>query len=174
MIHLNVVRSIRIILDAMTEAQMAQGQPLTPSSPRASSSRSPSDASMRAHPPLTADHLKLKMRLSPLLQIEQALVRKLTPPGSAEFEATHLAQASNVGYVERLRQKEVAVNSLFAWKGIFGRLLLDNRDSVDIDWDDPQASRQAYALCERCHECGAGPGPRYLRMWRGHDQAVER
>ena len=96
-------------------------------------------------PPLTADHLKLKMRLSPLLQVEQALVRKLTPPGSAEFEATHLAQASNVGYMERMRQKEVAVNSLFAWKGVFGRLLSDNRDSVDIDWDDPEVGRLTYA-----------------------------
>ena len=145
MIHLNVVRSIRVILDAMTEAQAAQAQPPTPASPRPSSSRTPSDAGARAYPPLTADHLKLKMRLSPLLQVEQALVRKLTPPGSAEFEATHLAQASNVGYMERMRQKEVAVNSLFAWKGVFGRLLSDNRDSVDIDWDDPEVGRLTYA-----------------------------
>ncbi|EPS98032.1 hypothetical protein FOMPIDRAFT_1031729 [Fomitopsis schrenkii] len=146
-IHLNVVRSVRIILDAMTEAQTAQAQPFTPSSPRPSSGRTPSDASTRTHPPLTADHLKLKMRLSPLLQVEQALVRKLTPPGSAEFEATHLAQASNVGYVERLRQKEVAVNSLFAWKGVFGRLMSDNRESVDIDWDDPEDPGRVIYAC---------------------------
>ena len=138
MIHLNVVRSIRIILDAVTEAQTGQAQQISPSSPRPSSSRTPSDVSARACPPFTADPLKLKMRLSPLLQVEQALVRKLTPPGSAEFEATHLAQVSNVGYVERMRQKEVAVNSLFAWKGVFGRLLSDSRASVDIDWDDPE------------------------------------
>ncbi|KAH9926690.1 guanine nucleotide binding protein, alpha subunit [Fomitopsis serialis] len=141
-IHLNVVRSIRIILDVMTEAQSAQAQPHSPNGARPSSSRSPSESSTRIYPPLTADHLKLKMRLSPLLQVEKALIRKLTPPGSAEFEATHLAQASNVSYMERLRQKEVAINSLFAWKGVFGRLMLDGRDSVEsregIDWDDPE------------------------------------
>ncbi|KAH9835198.1 guanine nucleotide binding protein, alpha subunit [Rhodofomes roseus] len=148
-IHLNVVRSIHNILEAMAEAQNAQAQPSTPTGGRPSRSRTPSDSSTRVYPPLTAEHLKLKMRLSPLLQVEQALIRKLTPPGSAEFEATHLAQASNVSYLERIRQKEVAVNSLFAWKGVFGRLLSDSRDADSgdgIDWNDPQASSEVVSL----------------------------
>ncbi|TFY67101.1 hypothetical protein EVJ58_g1830 [Rhodofomes roseus] len=148
-IHLNVVRSIHIILEAMAEAQNAQAQPSTPTGGHPSRSRTPSDSSTRVYPPLTAEHLKLKMRLSPLLQVEQALIRKLTPPGSAEFEATHLAQASNVSYLERIRQKEVAVNSLFAWKGVFGRLLSDSRDADSgdgIDWNDPQASSEVVSL----------------------------
>ncbi|KZT70518.1 G-protein alpha subunit [Daedalea quercina L-15889] len=158
-IHLNVVRSIRIILEAIAEAQTAQGQPLTPSGPRTPRNRTPSDASTRTYPPLTAEHLKLKMRLSPLLQVEQALIRKLTPPGSAEFEATHLAQASNVSYMERMRQKEVAVNSMFAWKGVFGRLLSEGRDSGEshdgIDWGDPEDPGRIIYAC----------GEDMIRLW---------
>jgi len=158
-VHLNVVRSIRIILDVMTEAQSAQAQLHSPNGVRPSTSRSPSESNARVYPPLTADHLRLKMRLSPLLQVEKALIRKLTPPGSAEFEATHLAQASNVSYMERLRQKEVAINSLFAWKGVFGRLMLDGRDSVEsreaIDWDDPEDPGRII------HACGED----MIRLW---------
>jgi len=170
-IHLNVVRSIRIILEAMTEAQAAQtaSYPTSPTSPLASSSRSPSDTTSDAlaHlPPLTAEHLKLKMRLSPLVQVEQALVRKLTPPGSAEFEATHLANVSN-NYADRVaaRAKEVAVNSQFAWKSMFGRFLPDSRDSIDsqegIDWDDPEDPGRIIYAC----------GEDMIRLW--NDETIK-
>ena len=42
------------------------------------------------HPPVTAEHLQLRVRLLPLLEVEQNLLRRLTPPGtSREIEATH-------------------------------------------------------------------------------------
>ncbi|CCM00780.1 uncharacterized protein FIBRA_02822 [Fibroporia radiculosa] len=162
-IHLNIVRSIRMILDVMAEAQATQtaagyGPPssmLRPSSSRDNPSR-PSDPDQ---PLLTAEHLKLKMRLSPLLQVEQTLVRKLTPPGSAEFEATHLASVTS-GYVERARSKEVAVNSQFAWKNMFSRFLPESRESFDssrdgIDWDDPDDPGRIIYAC----------GEDMIRLW---------
>ncbi|KZT10357.1 G-alpha-domain-containing protein [Laetiporus sulphureus 93-53] len=165
-IHLNVVRSIRLILEAMSDAHAAQvpgAKFLTShSSTRASSSRSlldPDGGIPRALPQLTAEHLKLKMRLSPLLQVEQALIRKLTPPGSAEFEATHLAQMSNVSYMDRMHAKEVAVNTTFAWKGIFSKFMSDTRDSIDsreaIDWDDPEDPGRIIYAC----------GEDMIRLW---------
>ncbi|PCH44939.1 G-alpha-domain-containing protein [Wolfiporia cocos MD-104 SS10] len=164
-VHLNVVRSIRLILEVMAEAQAAQA-PLQLPSPFASSSRPPSGRSADdGVPQLTAEHLKLKMRLSPLVQVEQSLVRKLTPPGSAEFEATHLAQATNVPYLERMRQKEVAVNSQFAWKGLFNKLLSESRSSVDsregIDWDNPEDPGRILYAC----------GEDMIRLW--NDETIQ-
>ncbi|EED84472.1 candidate G-protein alpha subunit [Postia placenta Mad-698-R] len=150
-IHLNVVRSIRVILEAMAEAQTAQRSPEEPSAPP------------RVLPSLTAEHLKLKMRLSPLVQVEQALVRKLTPPGSTEFEATHLTNVSNYQYTPRT--KEVAVNSQFAWKHMFSRFLPDSRDSMDseegINWDDPQDPGRIIYAC----------GEDMIRLW--NDETIK-
>ncbi|KAF8995481.1 guanine nucleotide binding protein, alpha subunit [Cyathus striatus] len=127
-VQLNVVRSIRTILDAMTDAQEQMSSPSSVSPLAMSRSASPSIKL----PTLTPEHLKLKMRLLPLQQVEEALLRKLTPAGSPEFEAT--PRAAKTG-------KEVAVNSTTPWKGAFSRLLSATRSSfesgMDIDFDDP-------------------------------------
>jgi guanine nucleotide-binding protein alpha-1 subunit len=54
---------------------------------------------------------QLKMRLSPLAHVEDALVRQLNPAGSVEREATELHPP-----------REIEVNST-VWRGVFGRLL---------------------------------------------------
>ena len=143
---LNVVRSFRTILDALTEHQTLSN-PSPAASPSLTTRPLPSLHSTpdvtpngRARlPELTQEHLKLKLRLAPLLQVEEVLIRKLTPPGSTETEATHLTQITNIP-----TRREVAVNSQFAWKGLFGRMT-GSRSSVDrgaIDWDerDPDVS----------------------------------
>lgn len=123
-VQLNVVRSIRLILGAMTEAQ-------TLSDPAS------------GYPTLTPEHLRLKMRLSPLQQVEEALLRKLTPAGSAEFEATHLSPLTNLPYSTRggNASTELALNSLTPWKAAFNRLITTTRSSLesqDIDFNDPK------------------------------------
>ncbi|EMD34878.1 hypothetical protein CERSUDRAFT_117074 [Gelatoporia subvermispora B] len=155
-VHLNVVRSIRLILEAISEAQ-AQLYAGTGASPPISpvSAHDDSDDPAAAPPVLTADHLKLKMRLSPLLQVESALVRKLTPAGSAEREATqlahaHAAQPELAAAVAAARAREVAVNSQFAWKGMFSRLVTNPRGSFEsdaIDWDDPEDPGRILYAC---------------------------
>ena len=88
------------------------------------------------------------MRLTPLLQVEEVLIRKLSPAGSNETEATQLANVTNLaGPLGRYKDKELAVNSSFAWKGVFNRLINTTRDSFEsdvIDWDSPDVS---FHLC---------------------------
>ena len=140
---LNVVRSIRIILEAIAEVQALQNSSPA-ASPTLASRQLPGSRPSSAPPAndgipeLSQEHLKLKFRLAPLLQVEEVLVRKLTPPGSTEFEATSLTQITNVP----IREREVAVNSQFAWKGIFSKMKgsRTSLDSDEINWDDPDVS----------------------------------
>lgn len=96
------------------------------------------------YPTLTAEHLKLKMRLLPLQQVEDVLLRRLTPAGSAEFEATRLSPLTNLPYSTRVSNGpiEITVNSMAPWKNAFSRLLSSTRSSFessqDIDFDDPK------------------------------------
>ena len=98
-------------------------------------------SSQGGHLRLGPELLKIKMRLSPLLQVEQVLTRRLTPMGSGESEPTQFNQ--NTSYAERSRNliKEVAVNSTAQWKNAFTRLLAGETDSkesfVESDEDDP-------------------------------------
>jgi len=123
-----------MILDAMTDAQTS---PFPPSTPASSTDQLPANK----YPTLTSEHLKLKMRLSPLQQVEEALLRRLAPAGSPDFEATHLASLTDLPYSVRSANgsHEVAVNSLTPWKNAFNRLIPTPRLSVqthDIDFDD--------------------------------------
>ena len=123
-IQLNVVRSIHLILGAMQHASSAS-----------SLEDSPDDL-----PELNPELWMIKMRLSPLMQVEQALTRRLTPLDSGETEPTHL----DFSY-ERSKSvlRELAVNSATQWKSTFSRLLRvgsdgESFDSEDmVDWDDP-------------------------------------
>ncbi len=89
--------------------------------------------------PFTAEHLKLKLRLAPLVQVEEALIRRLTPAGSGELEATRLRAYGSHADRARALEKEVAVNSQFAWKGTFHKLLSRNSGD-DIAYNDPDVS----------------------------------
>lgn len=149
-VHLNVVRSIRIILEAMADVQAQQmsqnSSPIRTHPPELAHSPSISSlASRHQHPPLTSEHLKLKLRLSPLVQVEEALIRKLTPVGSGELEATQLRV--NISHADRARalEKEVTVNSQFPWKGMFHKMITRN-SSDDVDYNDPDVSN-SFASC---------------------------
>ena len=123
-----------------------------------------------AIPQLTQEHLKLRLRLVPLLQVEEVLVRKLNPVGSSESEATHVDQ-TNV-------PREVAVNSQFQWKGIFNRIT-GGRGSLDTDginWEDPDVSGHGLLLPELrlFMRWRVGPWADYTCLRRRHDSSLER
>ncbi|KIJ61417.1 hypothetical protein HYDPIDRAFT_96606 [Hydnomerulius pinastri MD-312] len=146
-IQLNVVQSVHAILDLMSKAHASSHGLSSSSSPHPPSSSthvtSPSSRPGTAHkdyPPLTAEHLKLKMRLAPLIQVEAALIRKLLPPGQVDLTASGHANLSALAL-----QQEISVNSNVGWKGAFNRLLStvgngrDSCESIDmIDWSDPE------------------------------------
>ncbi|KAJ7599276.1 guanine nucleotide binding protein, alpha subunit [Mycena floridula] len=138
-IQLNVVRSIHVILDAMTRAQYSAYDMSIDASLSSISPRDPTPDLPHIDPEL----LKLKNRLSPLLRIETILVRNLTPADSGETEATQFDANNYVPNLEKTKTvvREVAVNSAMAWKDVFSRLMPSGRDSFDseeiIDWDNP-------------------------------------
>lgn len=123
-IQLNVVRSIHLISDAISKAE------------KTSSGSQDFVVDLIASPEL----LKLKLRLAPLLQVEETLIRRLTPAGSSETEAT-LRIGRDMSYSERTKNymKEVTINSAVQWKGSFGRRDV-GRSSFDADkamnWED--------------------------------------
>jgi len=127
-IQLNVVRSIHLILGAITHAQAA--------SQSLSSDDSPDDL-----PQLNPELWTVKMRLAPLLQVEQVLARRLTPLDSGESEPTQL----DLSYAEPSRNvlRELAVNSTVQWKNAVSRLLKSESEGQDFDseqdinWGDP-------------------------------------
>ncbi|KAG2152665.1 guanine nucleotide binding protein, alpha subunit [Suillus bovinus] len=119
-IQLNVVQSIHAILDLMSRAH-------------SSAHHTAPNTSLREYPPLSPEHLKLKMRLAPLLQVEATLINKLLPNGHAQ-----LSKLANPAQSLALQQ-EISVNSSAGWKNTFNRLIGRNScDSADlIDWSDP-------------------------------------
>ncbi|TFK23704.1 guanine nucleotide-binding protein alpha-4 subunit [Coprinopsis marcescibilis] len=139
-VQLNVVRSIRLILNLMSEVNGRA----TPTPAMAHSSRPETPDFYGDHSVLGPELLKLKMRLAPLQQVEEALLKKLSPPGSADFEATHLAPVTNLPYSVRTGKfvREIAVHSNSQWKGAFTRLVTSVRTSMgsgaDVDFtEDP-------------------------------------
>ncbi|KAA1473649.1 G-alpha-domain-containing protein [Dentipellis sp. KUC8613] len=148
-IQLNVVRSIHLVLDTLADLHAQQlGRP----------SSSPAPAGPL--PELTPEHLRLKMRLSPLLQVEETLVRKLSARGLGSE-----------------RDREVSVSGS-GWKGRFGRIMggveaarssvesarthsrtpslrsraqsragVEGEDDSGIDWDDPEDPGRVIHAC---------------------------
>lgn len=136
---MNVVRSVRYILDTITEASSSTTpQPFTESH----SKDRPSNVIV------SPELLKLRMRLLPLQQVEESLLRKMTPPGSSEYEPTHLLPVKK----KAGKFRELAINSTTQWKGAFGRLIATARasfESTDIDFEAPN---DAGVILNACSE----------------------
>lgn len=161
-IQLNIVRSFRLILEAMAEAQAATTSPATSSpsvSPRLRPADDPDpDPNM---PHLTSELLLLKMKLSPLIQIEETLLRALDPEGSSVFGAPYLTALTNLPNPERPRGKgvkEIAVNSR-AWGTKFSRLLSgEARNSTDVRDEGLEPDEPSHVL----HACSDD----MIRLWK--------
>ncbi|KAJ7124991.1 guanine nucleotide-binding protein alpha-4 subunit [Mycena epipterygia] len=135
-VHLNVVRSIRLIINALAEAEAAASAPTPPG---------PDDP---VYPALSPELLTLKMRLLPLQQVEEALLGKLSPEGKTLSPLTNLPDSTRGGDVP-----EVYINSTTPWKGAFSRLMNNVRSSVDgPEVNEPQDSRDARQLLHACSE----------------------
>ncbi|KAJ7048586.1 guanine nucleotide binding protein, alpha subunit [Mycena amicta] len=129
-IQLNVVRSIHVILDVITRAEISQAE----------------EGEFQFLPPnaiVVDDYLlALKLRLSPLIQVEEVLMQRLVPSGPDHSDSARLAQLK-VPYAQRPRgvKGEVAVNSAMQWKDVFARAFGSDTASVNtedmVDWDDP-------------------------------------
>ncbi|KAJ7078142.1 guanine nucleotide binding protein, alpha subunit [Mycena belliarum] len=140
-IQLNVIRSFRIILDALARASTDR-----PSSVYSGLSVSSAGAVDQEPNFPDAELMALRARLLPLLQIEETLVRRLGAPDHGNVgESRSLGTATSswqlslpLSAKRAGKEKEVAVPSGAAWKSGF---LRTDRSSVDtahaVDWDAP-------------------------------------
>ena len=95
-------------------------------SPRADSPDTLVETSASALP---SELLKLKARLAPLAQVEEALLRRLSPPGTYDNEGTCLPAPGSMRSGKVLQ--EITVHSNSQWKGAFGKLVNNVRTSLD-------------------------------------------
>jgi guanine nucleotide-binding protein subunit alpha len=120
---------VRLILDTISEAheRSRSSRPVTPIQ----------RAELSSLYQITPELLKLRMKLLPLQQIEEVLIRKLNPIGSIETEGTSLSPYRT----GKARFKELTVHSTTQWKVAFGKILTSARSSIesgaDVDWNDP-------------------------------------
>ncbi|KAJ3755287.1 guanine nucleotide binding protein, alpha subunit [Lentinula raphanica] len=156
-IQLNVVRSIHIILDAMTHpSQPRHSHRTVPKEPISSTSSSP----LSGETPLPEDTfdiepelLEIRARLSSLLQVEDHLTRQLTPKDYSEVGTMKLAPAYPLKHVPT----ELAINSSVPWKQRFDKLVgKGDTERIIIDWDDPNDPGKIL------HACGED----MIRLWK--------
>lgn len=128
MIQLNVVRSVRLIVDTITLAhQVGEG-----------------------YPPLGPDQLKLKMKLSPLLRMEDVLIQKLSPNSQHHIKGESpdpvFNDASNAPDAPAVPiRTELTVNSRSTWKTALKKWA---RGGVEeIDFDDPTDPGRVLFAC---------------------------
>ncbi|KAJ7307817.1 guanine nucleotide binding protein, alpha subunit [Mycena albidolilacea] len=146
-IQLNVIRSVRIILDALMAVSATRDFAPTP---RSSYSSYASRDSLRPDSELLA----LRIRLLSVLELEDVLKRRLaTPEPECELPPSSVAQISTISTMFRRRtNKEVAVNSSVEWKSAFmrdgvGRQSLDTENGVDWEREDDPGP-MLHARCE--------------------------
>lgn len=130
MIQLNVVRSVRLIVDTITLAHQAG----------------------EGYPPLGPDQLKLKMKLSPLLNMEDTLIQKLAPNSQHHIRGETvdpvLGDASNVPEAPAAPiRTELTLNSRSTWKTAFKKWTKGGT-SEEIDFDDPTDPGRVLFACK--------------------------
>ncbi|KAJ4466915.1 guanine nucleotide binding protein, alpha subunit [Lentinula edodes] len=153
-IQLNVVRSIHVILDAMTHPPQPRHDPRkqitssTSSSPLSGEIPLPEDTS-----DVEPELIQIRYRLSSLLQVEDFLTRQLTPKDYSEVGTTQLAPMNHIKHVAT----ELAINSSVPWKQRFDRLVgKGDTERMIIDWDDPNDPGKIL------HACGED----MIRLWQ--------
>ena len=129
MVQLNVVRSMRLIVDTISMAhQIGEG-----------------------YPPLGPDQLKPKMKLSPLLRMEDVLIQKLAPNSQHHIrgESTDpvFSDASTAPDAPAIPiRTELTINSRSTWKTAFKKWTKGGVE--EIDFDDPTDPGRVLFACK--------------------------
>ena len=129
MIHLNVVRSVRLIVDTITMAHQVGEE----------------------YPPIGPEQLKLKMKLSPLLRMEDVLIQRLSPNSQHHIKGESpdpvFNDASNAPDAPAVPiRTELTVNSRSTWKSAFKKWAKGGVE--DIDFDDPTDPGRVLFACK--------------------------
>jgi guanine nucleotide-binding protein subunit alpha len=104
-IQLNLIGSIKKLLEVLQDEMdsYAPAKPVTSTS-TSSLSRSTSSARLPASGPLTDDHRRIRMRLSPLLSMEAVLARKLLPENYDPERSREICVRANSGWKATLER----------------------------------------------------------------------
>ena len=102
------------------------------------------------YPPLGPEQLKLKMKLSPLLRMEDVLIQKLAPNSQHHIkgESPDLVfnDASNAPDAPAVPiRTELTINSRSTWKSAFKKW---TKGVEDIDFDDPTDPGRVLFACK--------------------------
>lgn len=126
-IYLNLVRSIRHILDALDPASFVDdAEPLSPTPD--SDDRPGTSMSIRTEEKL-AQFSQLRLRLQPLMLLEEQLNRTLAGDLSGnELEPTRVGTYAAPHQDPNAAQREVAVRGNSTWKKALGTLRGKSRD----------------------------------------------
>ncbi|KAG9076464.1 hypothetical protein FS749_011766 [Ceratobasidium sp. UAMH 11750] len=138
-IYLNLVRSIRHILDALDPASFVDdAEPISPT-PGDNDDRPSTSMSIRTEEKL-AQFSQLRLRLQPLMLLEEQLNRTLAGDLSGnELEPTRVGTYAAPHQDSDSAQREVAVRGNSTWKKALGNLRGKSKDEDDeaYVWDDP-------------------------------------
>ncbi|KAF8512665.1 guanine nucleotide binding protein, alpha subunit [Hysterangium stoloniferum] len=117
-IQLNLIRSVRIILDTLVESQ-------SPRSPR--HSRRLSQGPDFVSPP---KWMMLQDALRPLLEVEETLIQRLAPDNDTDEATTHQ-------FAGAPKLREVSVNALSSWKNALSKLVHgDSKEDQTVDMNE--------------------------------------
>lgn len=138
-IHLNLVKSVGRILEAITDFDSSPDSTTDHNRPLERSSAAPSQG-----------HIMLRLRLSPLRMTEEALIRKLASPTTLHTQQATIGGADSVQGVSWSLQltspKEFSVRSNGLWKAFGGQDTIADETSVILNaaqadmltlWGDP-------------------------------------
>jgi len=157
-----VVRSFRLILDTLSDAQA--GTPLIVANapnppphdldfPESPTSASTGATMIANYPDITPELLRLKLRLSPLFQVEAILLKRLhlTSQGSVVVETAAQLTSDRAHGSGNAGPGEVSVNSTVPWKVAFTRFMKNDQENVDtepeVDPNDPNDPRVVLNAC---------------------------
>ncbi|THH30997.1 hypothetical protein EUX98_g3185 [Antrodiella citrinella] len=137
-IQLNIVRSIRIILDAVQDVRRHELMGVSSDTEYDDYADQPVGLPPHLH--------AICMRLVPLRHVESLLIAKLVPPN--EDEATHLGVGDSGYDPHAYRQKEIFVRPTTTWKGAVKKHGADRPSSAgNAGLETPEESQAVLHQC---------------------------
>ncbi|KAH8101890.1 guanine nucleotide binding protein, alpha subunit [Cristinia sonorae] len=136
-IQLNIVRSIRIILDAIQDVRRHELLAVSSDTEYDDYADQPVGLPPHLH--------AICMRLVPLRHVESLLIAKLVPPN--EDEATHLGVSGSSYNTPSYRQHEIFVRPTTTWKGAINKHGSKSNGSGSPGMDSPEESQVVINQC---------------------------
>ena len=144
-VHLNIVRSIRLILNVVNAVEAKQ----LSSHSKGADAQSPLSP-RNDHPPLTPELLEIRNRLNSLLQLEDLIWRNLSRDRTQALDGTRMSTGPVVSPADS--SSERSVNSTSAWQVAVGRLFGGNKNETEEDEEEVDVGDESTEISEILRE----------------------